>query len=159
MVRVSLRVIPLEFDANIGLFIGDAIEPGDFSSASNIEDPIQRFASLTELQFHRFEAWKNGKFSVSPEQSYERIEDYPIEEQPLALTRAVLEQTIGEPLYPGIETFWIMRLKGVCDMDVTSKNIPPFRIDHDRILPGYLTRGLSLPWQADFDLCNTHWYV
>jgi hypothetical protein len=138
---------------------GDAIEPGDFSSASDVEDPIQRFSSLTTLQFKRFKDWKNGKFEVSSEESHDRIEDYDIEEQPLALTRAMLEQAIGEPLYPGIETFWIMRCDGVCDMTVTSKNIPPFRIDHDRVFPGYLTRGLSLPWQADFDLCNTNWYV
>ncbi|PVF96132.1 hypothetical protein CPB86DRAFT_522864 [Serendipita vermifera] len=137
---------------------GDAIEPGSFSSDKSIENPIQRFAYLTPLQYKRFEDWKDGKFQAPDEESHTRIEDYDVEEQPLVLTRAMLEQTIGEPLFPGIEAFWIMRFDGVFDMTVVNKNIPPFRIDHERVLPGYLTRGLSLPWQADFDLCNTHWW-
>lgn len=76
------------------------------------------------------------------------------------LARAMLEQTIGDPLYPGIEMFWIAKLEKVYIMeDLPSNMVPPFRVNHDIVLPGFLSRGLSLPWQSDFDLCNTHWYA
>jgi len=32
-----------------------------------------------------------------------------VENQPEYLTRAILEQTIGDPLYPGMEMWWIAK--------------------------------------------------
>ena len=85
------------------------------------------------------------------------IEDYTPDAQPALLARAMLEQTIGDPLYPGIETFWIGKLAETYDTTNVKGMRPPFRVDHEKVLPGFLSRGLSLPWQSDFDLCNTHW--
>lgn len=88
------------------------------------------------------------------------IEDYDKAEQPVLLTRAMLEQSIGDPLYPGIETYWIAKLEETYDFSDDLKGLhPPFRIDHTRVLPGFLSRGLSLPWQSDFSLCDATWQV
>ncbi|KAH9850551.1 hypothetical protein C2E23DRAFT_734556 [Lenzites betulinus] len=134
---------------------GDAIEPGTTSAVTG--EPIERFAALTQLQYDRFQAWRDGDFQTgTPLGTKKKIEEYDPAEQPLLLTRAMLEQTIGEPLYPGIETYWIAKL--MLAYNLRSQLDPPFRIDHDRVLPGFLSRGLSLPWQSDFDLCNTHWW-
>jgi hypothetical protein len=55
--------------------------------------------------------------------------------------------------------FWIAKCEGTYVTEDIPKGLrPPFHINHDKILPGFLGRGLSLPWQSDFDLCNTHWW-
>ncbi|EKM50630.1 uncharacterized protein PHACADRAFT_129992 [Phanerochaete carnosa HHB-10118-sp] len=136
---------------------GDALEPGTVPSTVTGE-PITRFAALTELQYDRFQRWKDGNFTVGTKLgTIKVIEDYPIADQPVMLARAALEQTIGDPLYPGIETFWIAKLDPTWKVDPQNVR-PPFRVDYDRCLPGFLSRGLALPWQSDFDLCNTHWW-
>lgn len=132
---------------------GDMPEPGEISEDT---DPIKRFAALTKLQYDCFKAWKDGKFSVVEPKRVTKIEDVNLSDQPRYLTRAHLELTIGDPLYPGIEMWWLAKLPDTYDFEC--KLDPPFRVNHDTILPGHLTRGLSLPWQADFDLCNTHWW-
>ncbi|OBZ79331.1 L-lysine 6-oxidase [Grifola frondosa] len=101
-------------------------------------------AALTELQYQRFTNWKDGKFTATPIKPKKCIEEYGIELQPAELTRAALEQTVGDPLYPGIEVFWIAKLSDT--------------VNHDKVLPGFLSRGLCLPWQSDFSQCNTHWW-
>ncbi|KAF7792008.1 hypothetical protein EIP86_003035 [Pleurotus ostreatoroseus] len=138
---------------------GDAIEPGAVSESVSGE-PIQRFAALTALQYNRFRSWRDGLFIPGDRLGMNpAIEDYAAETQPALLARAMLEQTIGDPLYPGIETFWIAKRKETYDFATVGTHMrPPFRIDHENTLPGWLTRGLSLPWQSDFDLCNTHWW-
>lgn len=137
--------------------VGDAIEPG---STETIEGkPIQRFMALTELQYNRFKDWKDGNFVAGmPYEGKKSIEEYDKAEQPFLLTRAMLDQTIGEALYPGIETYWIAKHFGAYDFSADLEALrPPFRIDHTRVLPGFLSRGLSLPWQSDFNLCKDHW--
>ncbi|KAL1952428.1 hypothetical protein VTO73DRAFT_1577 [Trametes versicolor] len=137
---------------------GDAVEPGTTNDI--VGEPIQRFSALTEVQYNRFKDWKDGKFVTgTPYGTKKFIEEYDKAEQPVLLTRAMLEQTIGDPLYPGIEVYWIAKLAEVYDFSSDLKSLhPPFRIDHTKALPGFLSRGLSLPWQSDFDLCNTHWW-
>ncbi|KAF8208007.1 hypothetical protein K438DRAFT_1813258 [Mycena galopus ATCC 62051] len=136
---------------------GDAIEPG--GDRNVIGEPIQRFAALTELQFKRFQDFRDGNYKAGDAFSKQAIEEYSAAEQPVMLARAMLEQTIGDPLYPGIEVFWIAKLEQVYVTTGLPKNmVPPFRVDHNVVLPGFLSRGLSLPWQSDFDLCNTHWW-
>lgn len=133
---------------------GDANEPGTVPRLK--EKAIERFAALTALQYERFRNWKDGKFNVgTPYGTKKSIEEYDLQEQPVALTRAALEQTIGDPLFPGIETYWIAKLPETFDTSVKLR--PPFRVNHEKVLPGFLSRGLSLPWQSDFSQCNTHW--
>ncbi|KZT69484.1 hypothetical protein DAEQUDRAFT_726433, partial [Daedalea quercina L-15889] len=135
---------------------GDAIEPGTIRDVPG--EPIQRFTALTSLQYNRFKNWKDGNFTVGvPYGTKTCVEDYPTDEQTVALARAMLEQTIGDPLYPGIEAYWIAKDPKIYQgVGIPQGMRPPFRIDHDKVLPGFLSRGLSLPWQSDFDLCNTH---
>ncbi|KIM57587.1 hypothetical protein SCLCIDRAFT_1219256 [Scleroderma citrinum Foug A] len=140
---------------------GDAIEPGENLKPNEDAPPIKRFAALTKVQYERFKAWKDGNFDVTipPWRKYDSFESVPEEYQPTFLTRAALEHTIGEPLYPGLEMYWLARLPEVYIRNQYSRdNDPPFRINHDKYPAGHLGRGLSLPWQSDFDLCNTHWW-
>jgi len=99
------------------------------------------------------------------------------------LTRATLDNTVGDPLFPGIELHWCAKERAtyLFDYDVQfmsggggddtvihggiedrphrlPNHDPPFRVDHSKVTPGHLTRGLSLPWQSDFSQCNTHWW-
>lgn len=111
-----------------------------------------RWTSLTELQHDRLTKWSQGNFitghHISPYVSFHKI---PVQEQPMALTTAALEWSIGAPLYPGIEVYWPVQFDEMYKLDT------PFRFA-DSVTPGDLTKGLALPWQADFFMCNTHWW-
>jgi hypothetical protein len=143
---------------NILKISGDAYEPGE--PLSDKGEPIKRFASLTKLQYERFVEWKDGKFSPARPTwtKYNWFENIPLALQPTCLTRAALEHTVGEPLYPGIEVHWSARDPKEYDFNFAKNSVaPPFRFDHKQVPPGHICRGLSLPWQSDFDQCNTHW--
>ncbi|KAM6493633.1 hypothetical protein JOM56_009994 [Amanita muscaria] len=138
---------------------GDMPDPGQFPSG--LKPDIKRFAALTKLQYERFRKWKDdAAFTLPtpwlPEPQQEKIEDLTKNDQPEYLTRASLETTIGDPLFPGIETYWFAKLSSTYDFTVSNLD-PPFRVNH-QVQPGYFTRGLSLPWQCDFELCATHWW-
>ena len=143
---------------------GDAIEPGlNFPSDATLP-PIRRYAALTALQYERFSLWRDGTFNTEPEpwEAAKELKDVEVKYQPLCLTLAALDHTVGEPLFPGIEVLWVARRPEVyaLEMDTDKEGVdPPFRVNHEVMLPGHLTRGLSLPWQSDFDQCTTHWYV
>ena len=81
-------------------------EPGEIYEDT---DPIKRFAALTKLQYDRFKAWKDGQFTVVEPKRVAKIEDVPLSDQPRYLTRAHLELTVGDPLYPGIEMWWLAK--------------------------------------------------
>lgn len=119
---------------------------------------------MTALQYERFSLWKEGNFLSDPVpwNGAAGFGNVPLRDQPACLTLAALDHTIGEPLYPGIEVYWIAKDPRTYVLEVDTDSLcidPPFRINHKVMAPGYLTRGLSLPWQSDFDQCNTHWYV
>ncbi|KAJ3568660.1 hypothetical protein NP233_g5566 [Leucocoprinus birnbaumii] len=149
---------------------GDMPDPGSFPAG--LQPDIKRFAALTKLQYERFQRWKEDEDPLnsdwSPEPAHENLERYELSDQPEYLTRAILESTIGDPLFPGIEMFWIAKLKTTYDLTVPTSLQPPFRVNYGEVeakspppqalKEGYLTRGLSLPWQCDFMLCATHWW-
>ncbi|EDR13863.1 uncharacterized protein LACBIDRAFT_304964 [Laccaria bicolor S238N-H82] len=140
---------------------GELPEPGTFTS--NLQPDARKFAALTKLQHDRFRIWTNDDTFHLPADGVlpiprERLEDVDLKDQTEELTRAILETAIGDPLYPGIEMYWIAKLNTTYDTNHAVKINPPFRINTNTILPGHLTRGLSLPWQCDFDLCKTHWW-
>ncbi|KAH7909835.1 hypothetical protein BJ138DRAFT_1154305 [Hygrophoropsis aurantiaca] len=144
---------------------GDAIEPGTPLRPGEQVPPIKRFAALTKLQYERFEKWAKGDFVAkkAPWSDYPQdsgLDKVPLNLQPYFLTRAALEHTIGEPLYPGLEVHWSARDPAMymLDKDNWNDNDIPFRVNHELKKPGHICRGLSLPWQSDFDLCNTHWW-
>jgi hypothetical protein len=83
---------------------------------------------------------------------YTHFDDIPLQDQPAALTKAALEATIGAPLMPGIEMSWNAELSETYQLD------KPFTIS-DHVMPGDLTKFLSLPWQSDFYMCRSYWWV
>ncbi|KXN92835.1 L-lysine 6-oxidase [Leucoagaricus sp. SymC.cos] len=153
---------------------GDMPDPGTFPS--RLQPDIKRFAALTKLQYERFRTWKNDGQALpptwSPEPTQKKLEDVVNKkDQPDFLTRAILESTVGDPLLPGIEMYWSAKSSSVYDFRASTLVLkPPFRVNHgdptqlpgpnydQPIKPGHLTRGLSLPWQCDFMLCETHWW-
>lgn len=69
-----------------------------------------------------------------------------------ALTRSVLDGTVGEGFYPGIEA-------GIILTDISLYSQPfEFRLDHQKVSAGDLTALMALPWQADFKKCSTGWW-
>jgi hypothetical protein len=121
----------------------------------NSDDSNDRdsWTSLTELQYHRLAKWSRGEFvtgdPIIPHSSFDEI---PPRDQPAALTKAALEWSIGAPLYPGIEVYWVAEFDQMYKLDT------PFRFG-EGVTPSDLGKGLSLPWQADFFMCNTHWCI
>ena len=81
---------------------------------------------------------------------YEDFNQIPVDKQPAALAEAALEQTIGAPLFPGIELSWNAEKSEIYQLD------KPFTIQED-VKPGDLTKYLSLPWQSDFYMCRSYW--
>lgn len=115
-------------------------------------DMADRWASLTELQYDRLKKWSEGKFSAGePAKQYKSLDEIPLQQQPDALTQAGAEWSVGAPLYPGIEVYWRAQ-----DSDMY-KSDAKYRLA-DSVTPGDLTRGLSLPWQSDFNMCADHWW-
>ncbi|CAE7151084.1 unnamed protein product [Rhizoctonia solani] len=118
------------------------------------EGKPNRWASLTQLQYDRLKKWAGPEknFTIGVEEvPYESFDKIPLDEQPSALTKAGLEWSIGAPMYPGIEVYW------VAQRDESYKPGERFRFA-DTVTPGDLTKGLALPWQSDFSMCNTHWW-
>lgn len=94
-----------------------------------------RWSSLTQLQYDRLTKWAQGSFQTGTRFSSETDHQ--------KLTRAALKWTTGVPLFPGIEMFWVVEFSTMYNLNV------PFRF-HEKVNAGDLTKGLSLPWQADF---------
>ncbi|KAJ7777889.1 ferritin-like-domain-containing protein [Mycena maculata] len=120
------------------------------------------FSSVTELQYARLKKWADGDFVVNPKNRPNpppRFEDIKLEDQPVALTRASLEWTIGAPLYPGIELSWNAEEPETYDLSAEALSLGPlgFRLNKS-VKPGELTRYLSLPWQSDFYMCRNYWW-
>ncbi|KAF8810823.1 hypothetical protein BYT27DRAFT_7209107 [Phlegmacium glaucopus] len=126
---------------------GDSGKSFQSDMPENMDDPNHRdrWSSLTELQYDRLMKWAQGKFKKTGT----RFEGP--ETMPSKLTRAALKWTTGVPLFPGIEMYWVAQLSSMYNLKV------PFRFHH-KVNAGDLTKGLSLPWQADFFMCNTHWW-
>ena len=97
---------------------------------------------LTKVQYQIMRQWRDGQF----------ISDWtgpPVAETeitPSGLDRAALEPCVGGAFYPGIEAGWLMR-----DVYQFSE---PFRLSHNGLSPGDITKQMSLPWQTDFNDCT-----
>lgn len=123
------------------------------NSGVNPRDPDNYiFPTLTSLQFSRMKQWSEGDFdadwtgAAAPAVPFDQIS---LEKQPDALTRAALEECIGGAFFPGIESGYVMALAETYES--------PFRIRRT-LDAGYLTRGMALPWQADFLMCGRLWW-
>ena len=99
---------------------------------------------LTTTQYNIMQAWASGNF----------VDDFgrnqPHEELlPDALTRVALEACVGAALFPGVEVNGYI-------MNYPERFVEgdPFRISHEKVMPGEVTQYNAVPWQADFLLCS-----
>ncbi|KAJ3568662.1 hypothetical protein NP233_g5564 [Leucocoprinus birnbaumii] len=129
---------------------------------------IRNYTALTKLQYECFRKWKDDPEPLSPNWTPEpprNIEYYDKQDQPEQLTLVSLESTIGDSLFPGMETDWIAKEPAIYDLSISNLR-PPFRINYDPpaestaspVKPGHLSRGLAIPWQSDFWECSSTWW-
>lgn len=107
--------------------------------------------TLTQHQYDLMERWSEGQFEADwqGEPPTPAFDDIPVPDQPAALDRAALDACIGGPFFPGIESGYIMALLATYE--------GPFRISNSKV-PGDLTAGLAVPWQADYIACARLWW-
>jgi hypothetical protein len=108
-------------------------------------------AAFTSLQYAMLKKWRDGDFDndFNGSDPYTPLGDMDVADRPAALDRGALDGTAGTPLYPGIESWKIMRTPGIY--------AAPLRLS-DAMRPGDLTMGNALPWQADFLDCTDTWW-
>jgi hypothetical protein len=155
-------------DGRIPFLLGDGINfPGN---------PMQWFA-IPEFFYEMMRKWADGKFvadwnKLPPKPIPEKFEDIPLDDQPVALTRAALEPVFGGAFHPGVELTWPMRhwrMYSELFRIKMSEGEDPDR-DYGPVLtaeiamadggpldsnyPGSLTRWMGLPWQCDAASCQ-----
>jgi hypothetical protein len=76
------------------------------------------------------------------------------------LDRAALEACVGGAFYPGIEAGGKPPGGGIPERAILdpAHYSDAFRIDHAVVKPGDISAGMALPWQADFNACDDHWW-
>ena len=128
--------------------------PADPNGSGNM--PKLAGLALTNLQYRCFERWGSDDFIDDWDSTWDPVspprrqwEDFEIKEQPEALTKAALDACVGGSFGPGIEVGEI-----VANYETYEE---PFRISRI-VRAGGLTHELSVPWQADFQLCTERWW-
>ena len=135
---------------------GDQDSPKAADIASNI-----RSLPLLHTQYALFQNWASGVNSfVPPTTLPPKLPDPVI--TPHGLDRAALEGCIGGAFGPGIEMGWQVRHPALW--------IEPFRLNPNATSqyldqnmnpegtpmgPGFFSRQQAVPWQADYNACNT----
>lgn len=127
----------------------DILVLGDNPEDMGNQNHRDRWASLTELQYDRLAKWAQGNFNSGRRPT----SGTTVEQATASLTLAGLKWTTGAPLFPGIEMYWAAEFSSMYNLYPKPLNAhkPDTRFRfHNNVLPGDLTKGLSLPWQADF---------
>ncbi len=101
----------------------------------------ETWLTLTRLQYKRFASWAKG------EARWEERKELP---GPALLTKNALQACAGGAFFPGIEMTVIARLPELY--------VGAFRLDHDRLEAGDVTKFMACPWQADFYECRDDWW-
>jgi hypothetical protein len=129
-------------------------EPGNMPFLpAEVNDPKLKIpgAALPLTLYKRMELWAAGKFDADwsgAERDPVPLDKLSEKDRPQALDRAALEACVGGPFFPGIEASRVMLLEATYDKQ------RPFRIN-TTLAPGTLTAGMAVPWQADFNDCNS----
>jgi hypothetical protein len=124
---------------------------GDDPYIGNLPDAIHHL-TLTHVQYGLLRNWANNQFTPPNGQP-----PPPPSITAYGLDRAALENVSGGAFFPGIEFSWQMRNPSIY--------AEPFRLDLAAtsgywgeqgipIGPGYFTRQMAVPWQADFNDCR-----
>lgn len=140
--------------------------PGDsFTDMPDLKEGSDR-ARLPGTHYDMMRKWKDGDFTDDWPGS---APEPPADITPEGLDEAALENCVGGAFYVGIEVGGLdpsssgWALDGL-DESPTIPILDPdnyasaFRIDHDAVEPGDLTRFLAIPWQKDFAACGTGWW-
>jgi hypothetical protein len=101
-----------------------------------------RNETLCRWQYDYLKKWAAGNF-VNDWMGWSAPSDTI---SPAGLDKAALENCIGGPLYPGMESSWLLRDHFAFD--------EPFRLSHALLSAGDVTKQMALPWQADFFDCQ-----
>ncbi|MEV6205876.1 LodA/GoxA family CTQ-dependent oxidase [Kitasatospora sp. NPDC051914] len=115
------------------------------------DDRPRTWLALLPGQYERMRRWADGDFladwaGVPVPVPFGALAPA---DQPHALVRAALEAANGGGFFPGIEMTYIA--------DEPATWAAPFRLRED-LVAGDVTKYMAVPWQADFYLCNTHWW-
>jgi hypothetical protein len=97
---------------------------------------------LTKVQYLMMKQWRDGHFI----NDWAGLPAADTQITPAGLDRAALEPCVGGAFYPGIEAGWLMR-----DVYMFKE---PFRLSHDGLSAGDITKQMSIPWQSDFSDCK-----
>jgi hypothetical protein len=126
----------------------------------DVHATARKVLHLTRVQYAHLRNWANDDFKKGPDPQYECLA--------AALDRIALQACSGGAFYPGMEVPRIVRepllydsapfrLRPRLDPHGNPQNPashgPEASID-DGLLPGQLTEGLAVPWQADFWACQ-----
>ena len=102
---------------------------------------------LCDWQLKVLAEFENGDFEADFGTAFPLLASAPD-----VLTRSVLDGTVGEGFFPGIEA-------GIIVTDISKYSTPfQFRLDSSQLSSGDLTGLMAQPWQADFKKCATGWW-
>jgi len=157
-------------DPSFDVVEDDAIPPV-YGDSMNIPatDPRQWYA-VTTLQYEMLRQWAAGDFIEGWHTPLPvPLEELPVSEQPGALDRAALDNTIGGPFHPGCEMTWPMRQTIMYDKPFRLKlrSGPPKDYGPELTAavalgpggpldgsgPGDVSRWMAVPWQTDTSSC------
>jgi hypothetical protein len=108
----------------------------------SVEDQLHDF-TLRAWQSDYLDKWVAGNFDPG---------SAPNSGPAAIVTRAVLDGSVGQGFFPGIEAGII-----VTDPQLYAQPFD-FRFDHAKVSPGDITALMALPWQADFLKCSGSWW-
>ena len=153
----------------------------------NYKDSPLFMLPITNLQAQKLKQWADGNFLEDYLEQEDEIiasfEDIPLDQQPQALTDAVLESCSGGGFHPGVELTYNLRHATLYQKYYDSKK-EPYRIalgnrssliqdlgpeltpkillttnlsrsPIGRQMPGDLTRWMGIPWQCDAFSCQS----
>jgi hypothetical protein len=134
-------------------------------------NPMQWYA-VTKLQYEFLRQWAAGNFVSDYDPAHvtpKTIDEVPLAAQPLALTKAALENCIGGPFHPGCEMTWPLRqpimyaspfrikLRTEEPRDegnwLTSRIVLSVGGPLDGSVAGDISRWMAVPWQTDTSSC------
>jgi len=150
----------------------DALPPVYGDSVNLPAKAPREWYAITPLQYDMLRQWAEGDFihDYDPNAiASQHVEELPLEEQPQALDRAALDNTIGGPFHPGCEMTWPMRQTIMYDkpfrlklrkgpakdygetLDSATALAPGGPLDGSS--PGDVSRWMAVPWQTDTSSC------
>jgi hypothetical protein len=136
--------------------LGDDYTSLDDFENSVVDAPLPgAFLSLTKVQYALLKAWAEGRFKEDwtfGDVTYAPI-PAPSPVTPHGLDCAALENCVGGPFYPGIETSWLIRRPELYAAAFRLKE-SGFAIGPLAFQAGFFSQQMALPWHADFYDCH-----